>query len=62
MDHFKTLEGGKLEILGPNPDVIELVKTVLKQHDDLIAMNTTLVNALMSPPLYLPTEGPTEKT
>ena len=43
-----------LEIIGPNKDVIEMTKIILRQHDEIIKINSILSSMLANPIMYIP--------
>ncbi|MFX0212228.1 MAG: hypothetical protein ACFFDT_40015 [Candidatus Hodarchaeota archaeon] len=42
------------EIIGPNKDVVEMTKTILRQHEEIIKINSILAAMLANPIMYIP--------
>lgn len=52
MKDFVTTASGKPEVLGTDPEVIELTKTILRQHEKIIMSNIQLLERLGNPVVY----------
>jgi hypothetical protein len=58
---FVTSASVKPEVLGPDPEVIELIKTILRQHEKIVMSNIQLLERLGSPMVYFPNQPAAEK-
>ena len=42
----------KPEVIGPNKDVVEMAKTILRQHGEIIKLNAALLESMALRPLF----------
>jgi hypothetical protein len=46
----------KPEIIPPNPESVELIRTILAQNGTILAMNADIIATLAMPIMFIPTQ------
>lgn len=52
---------GKVEIAGPDPQIIEVVKTILRQNEAILKMNADLLMSFAHPVWFVEREKRSEQ-
>lgn len=60
-DDVIVTRSGKPEVLGPDPEVVELTKAILRQHDMIIKANVEILPRLVGAPIVYCPKTPTKE-
>ena len=55
-----TTDSNKTEVFGPDPEIIELTKAILRQHEKIIMSNIQLLERLSNPVVFF--QNPTSQS